>query len=681
MKKMLSSIMTVFIITLIPNAITVSAAGSYEEQIQQEMKELHELGIVEKDDNSSAYLNEQLSRGEFASMIARSLVLPDGDASFFDVPETHPYYTDINKAASSGLINGIGQGKFAPDRTLTREEMVALVDRSIRLRGLNREITPLPFKDKDKIQLLWPVQHLYQWKIINGFPDNTFRPQDNVTRVQAAHTVYRMLGLLKEHELEKQRLEEEKQQREKEQREKERREREKREKEQREQEKREKERQQREEQEKEEANRPEQPSEPDEQQEEEQEEPRYQYDIAVIEAGKDLKKLATFKTYGEAKEELEQDEDQVILNNGEVFWMKGGMAVTKQFTRIYNEDMKQYMNYVAEGTELTFLEADEEKVKIKLVDNVGYVRHEDVVLIPEMMVGENRAYYKVQGGKLIHVIYRRTGFESYVYGKAPSFLKEGEQARSEDGVHFEDGVYYQYFNFLPLRTETSYSADDLDRYVEEMKPGSPLIGLGEAFKEAEEEHGVNALYLLSHAIHESAWGMSQVAQQKHNLYGIKAIDADPLKYATGFKDFDEGIDYAGNYIKTRYLTPGSVYGGGFLGNKGVGMNVNYASDPFWGKKIAGHMFRADSFLGGDDYGEYELAVVTVSGLNVREEPDTDADVLYTIERKGTTVVVLDEEENSEGTWFKIIPDDNDEEEGYIYADGKLGTFAKRINIE
>ena len=38
------------------------------------------------------------------------------------------------------------------------------------------------------------------------------------------------------------------------------------------------------------------------------------------------------------------------------------------------------------------------------------------------------------------------------------------------------------------------------------------------------------------------------------------------------------------------------YMGSHVGNKGSGMNVRYASDPFWGEKIAGWYYRFDSCL-------------------------------------------------------------------------------------
>ena len=117
----------------------------------------------------------------------------------------------------------------------------------------------------------------------------------------------------------------------------------------------------------------------------------------------------------------------------------------------------------------------------------------------------------------------------------------------------------------------------------------------------EVKYGVNALYLMAHAIHESAWGTSDIAYDKHNLFGYGAVDSDPYSGAYTYDSFSGSVEDAAKKVSTNYLSPkGSFYNGAFLGNKGAGMNVKYASDPYWGEKIAGHMYRADQYISGLD---------------------------------------------------------------------------------
>ena len=61
---------------------------------------------------------------------------------------------------------------------------------------------------------------------------------------------------------------------------------------------------------------------------------------------------------------------------------------------------------------------------------------------------------------------------AYVAGKAPSFITAGNTYYSWDGGVFYNnsgelvGTAYQYFNNLPARTVTNYTAEELDQYIE-----------------------------------------------------------------------------------------------------------------------------------------------------------------------------------------------------------------------
>ena len=113
--------------------------------------------------------------------------------------------------------------------------------------------------------------------------------------------------------------------------------------------------------------------------------------------------------------------------------------------------------------------------------------------------------------------------------------------------------------------------------------GSALAGLGASFMQAETTYHVSARYFVAHAILESAWGTSAIAQNKFNLFGFGADDANPYGDAMTFTSFDACIQYVAQFIEVNYLTAsGQFYHGPTL----RGMNVDYASDPNWAEKIA-----------------------------------------------------------------------------------------------
>ena len=129
---------------------------------------------------------------------------------------------------------------------------------------------------------------------------------------------------------------------------------------------------------------------------------------------------------------------------------------------------------------------------------------------------------------------------------------------------------------------TRPSGETSDR-INNFLQGTSMAGLGGSFMQAEHAFHVSARYFVAHAILESDWGNSAIAQDKHNLFGFGADDANPYKDAKSFPSFDACIQYVAQFIQVHYLAPnGSYYHGPTL----RGMNVDYASDPNWADKIA-----------------------------------------------------------------------------------------------
>ena len=129
---------------------------------------------------------------------------------------------------------------------------------------------------------------------------------------------------------------------------------------------------------------------------------------------------------------------------------------------------------------------------------------------------------------------------------------------------------------------TQPSGETVDR-INQFLQGTAMAGLGASFMHAEQQFHVSARYFVAHGILESDWGSSAIAQDKHNLFGFGADDANPYADAKSFPSFDACIQYVAQFIEVHYLTPGgSFYHGPTL----RGMNVDYATDPGWADKIA-----------------------------------------------------------------------------------------------
>ncbi|MBR2290307.1 MAG: glucosaminidase domain-containing protein [Clostridia bacterium] len=75
------------------------------------------------------------------------------------------------------------------------------------------------------------------------------------------------------------------------------------------------------------------------------------------------------------------------------------------------------------------------------------------------------------------------------------------------------------------------------------------------FYYAEQEYGINGVFLASLAIHESGWGTSRIALDKKNLFGYQAYDASPYASAKQFETYAEGIDLVARVLIKYYLNP------------------------------------------------------------------------------------------------------------------------------
>lgn len=138
-----------------------------------------------------------------------------------------------------------------------------------------------------------------------------------------------------------------------------------------------------------------------------------------------------------------------------------------------------------------------------------------------------------------------------------------------------------------LLTPSAITASELDGFLDE----TYMSGLGKDFVQAELNTGVNALFLVSLAIHESSWGKSRIARDKNNLFGYGAYDASPYQSAVTFGSKGEGITFVAQKLKENYLlSSGKYYAGPTL----AGVNKRYSSDKKWGNKIAATMNQIDA---------------------------------------------------------------------------------------
>ena len=261
---------------------------------------------------------------------------------------------------------------------------------------------------------------------------------------------------------------------------------------------------------------------------------------------------------------------------------------------VYNADGEK-LSYISQGS-VVWLDkdrkSDDKRLAITVSGLSGYMKTEDLQALDASK--DFVPYYESDGHRFYHYVAQNASIPVAFH---LSDMEVGKKYYSADGLHFDGFKLENPFLFKDLTEATNYSAEDLDKVFSLLNIDNSLLeNKGVTFKEAEEHYHINALYLLAHSALESDWGRSKIAKDKNNFFGITAYDTTPYLSAKTFDDVDKGILGATKWIKENYIDRGRT----FLGNKASGMNVEYASDPYWGEKIASVMMKINEKLGGKD---------------------------------------------------------------------------------
>ncbi len=140
----------------------------------------------------------KITRAEFAAIIVRALGLPEtGDASkFSDVASSAWYYGSVGKAAEYGIILGRGDGTFAPNEYITRQDAMLMIQRAAGISEYTDVTTGSTAKFTDLNTVSDYAKSGMYWNLSNGFivgHNGLVRPQETISRAECATIVLRLL--------------------------------------------------------------------------------------------------------------------------------------------------------------------------------------------------------------------------------------------------------------------------------------------------------------------------------------------------------------------------------------------------------------------------------------------------------------------------------------------------------
>lgn len=137
--------------------------------------------------------DQNMTRAEAAQMFYNLLLEKDVEITveFEDVPADAWYAKPVNTLASLGILSGVGNGRFDPERSITRAEFTVIAMKFANTSGGGVNI----FSDVNEDDWFYSaVVDSTQYGWINGYPDGTFRPEATISRAEVTVIVNHMLG-------------------------------------------------------------------------------------------------------------------------------------------------------------------------------------------------------------------------------------------------------------------------------------------------------------------------------------------------------------------------------------------------------------------------------------------------------------------------------------------------------
>ena len=142
--------------------------------------------------------NQVVTREQFVKMLVTAFGLEKNDAScsFSDLSTDHWAYKAVASAYALGIVSGVSETEFGTGVEISRQDMAVMTYKAAKAAGYDLgNAHELDFSDRDHISdyAKESVGVMYGKKIINGYPDGRFAPNETATRAQASQVIYTLI--------------------------------------------------------------------------------------------------------------------------------------------------------------------------------------------------------------------------------------------------------------------------------------------------------------------------------------------------------------------------------------------------------------------------------------------------------------------------------------------------------
>jgi len=152
-------------------------------------------GIIKGTSANTFSPTANITRADFAILLVRAFELQsDNEENFADVEESDYFAKELAIARNTGIVNGIGENKFAPRNTITRQDMMVIVYRAMQKLGVELEIADVSYNDFADVAdyAQDAVKALITSGLLNG-KSGKIAPTDYTTRAEVAVLIKRIL--------------------------------------------------------------------------------------------------------------------------------------------------------------------------------------------------------------------------------------------------------------------------------------------------------------------------------------------------------------------------------------------------------------------------------------------------------------------------------------------------------
>jgi len=162
---------------------------------EKEINKWANNGLAGGYSNGDFQPNGKVTRAEFVTLVNRAFGIEKQSSvgTFSDINSEAWFFNDVCTAKAVGYVSGYQDGTFKPNKTITRQEVAGILTRLLNLEqnptGVNN------FKDWKQIPQ-WSrasIGAVVTNNLMGGFPDNTFKPLQSITRAEAVVSLDRAM--------------------------------------------------------------------------------------------------------------------------------------------------------------------------------------------------------------------------------------------------------------------------------------------------------------------------------------------------------------------------------------------------------------------------------------------------------------------------------------------------------